>query len=74
VSKERAPGETASSEPAPPERGDVFDGPQIIKTKEGLEARINEDGSVTFINLPADLIDLALELDPDAVIACSTDE
>ena len=50
------------------------DGPQIIRTKEGLEVRINEDGSVTFLNMPEDMIDLALELDPDAVIACDTDD
>ena len=36
----------------------------------GVSFTINEDGSVTFDGLPPELMDLALALDPDAVIAC----
>ena len=43
---------------------------QIIRTAEGLEVRINPDGTVTFENLPEDMIDVALALNPDAVLAC----
>lgn len=56
--------------------------PQIIRTKEGLEIRINDDGSVTFLNMPdgtdperdRDVMELALSLDPEAILACDTDE
>ena len=31
---------------------------------------INKDGSVTFTNLPPEMIDIARSLDPDATLAC----
>ena len=64
--------ETMSKEKLAEEKSIQDSEVQIIKTREGLEVRINEDGSVTFINLPADMLDLAFELDPDATIACDT--
>lgn len=35
---------------------------------------INEDGSVTFENLPPELMHLALALNPDSVLACDVPE
>lgn len=33
---------------------------------------IGEDGEVVFTDLPAELAEIALELDPDANLACAT--
>ena len=48
--------------------------PEKKQLPAGVEFRINDDGSVTFINLPDDLIDLVHELNPDAKIACDLPE
>ena len=40
------------------------------KPAEGVEFTINADGSVTFTNLPPELMDIALALNPDATLAC----
>ena len=36
----------------------------------GVEFRINDDGSVTFINVPEELMDLVHALNPDAMPTC----
>ena len=43
------------------------------KTALELNIEIDPDGRVVFTDLPPDLIDVVLALDPDAVIACSAD-
>ena len=48
----------------------MADEPEVHKHPSGLEFVINDDGSVTFINLPPELIDVARALNPDAVLAC----
>jgi hypothetical protein len=48
----------------------MADDPVIHKAPGGLEFIINEDGSVTFVKLPPEMIDVARALDPDAVLAC----
>ena len=48
----------------------MSDAPQVHKVPGGLEFIINDDGSVTFIKLPPEMLDVARSLDPDAVIAC----
>ena len=44
------------------------------KPAEGVEFTINADGSVTFTNLPPELMDIALALNPDAELACDLPE
>ena len=45
----------------------------VHRVPGGLEFVIEEDGSVTFIKLPPEMIDMALALDPNATLACSTE-
>ena len=49
--------------------------PEALDQKTALELNIeiDPDGRVVFTDLPPDLVDVVLALDPDAVIACSTD-
>lgn len=49
------------------------DADPIEKTPLELSIEIDPDGRVVFTDLPPELIDVVLALDPDAVIACSTD-
>ncbi len=41
-----------------------------VATPPPISVRINPDGSVTFENLPPELLELAQSLDPDALLAC----
>lgn len=47
---------------------------EVHEAPGGLRFRINPDGSVTFLNLPPEMIDVARALDPDAVLACDLPE
>ncbi len=49
----------------------MSDKTEVHRVPGGLEFIINEDGSVTFIHIPAEMIDVARALDPDAVLACN---
>jgi hypothetical protein len=48
----------------------VTDNKQVPRGQGRLEFIINEDGSVTFIKLPPEMIEVARALDPDATLAC----
>ena len=43
----------------------------VHRVPGGLEFIINDDGSVTFITLPPEMIDVARALDPEATLACT---
>lgn len=60
----------APDSPAEPSPCDDSDSAEIHTAPGGLKFRINEDGSVTFENLPPEMMDIALALNPDAVLAC----
>lgn len=70
------PGPTAPATPATPSQDD--EGPDLDAALaaldgsglEGFEFVINADGSVTFVDFPPELIDIAYALNPDDPLVC----
>ncbi|MFT7581623.1 MAG: hypothetical protein ACI9MR_003301 [Myxococcota bacterium] len=64
--------------PTPPETKDDHDGPDLDAALaqldatglEGFEFTINKDGSVTFVDFPPELLDIAYALNPDDPLVC----
>ena len=44
--------------------------PPSLEALEGFEFVINKDGSVTFIDFPPELLDIAYALNPDDPLVC----
>lgn len=56
---------------SPPDDLDNSDNPlDELKKLEGFEFIINEDGSVTFVDFPPELLDIAYALNPDDPLVC----
>lgn len=64
--------ESPASQPEQPEEVDLEAALEKLTAEQlqKFEFIINEDGSVTFIDFPAELMDLAYALNPDDPLVC----